>query len=433
MSEVQFQEVMLQHYQALLNNLTVYTNEDGLCYTKKADNQLPLVLHNRRMTLPTENFNRKPDLDSFIVFHPFCESVVRGESEIIVWLKERMLRRLNAIMGIMIADFAELASDGELQKKLTTDQLSAIQTFGDADETTSANIAKVVEKVVRDDKENWVHFYLRHSGKSGEKAEKQSKRFCKVTFPIYRQLLEEGNKVAGITLRVKDKKFLKAVLEYVLEKIGTEDAYSFGSNSDIAPYYHALINAFAKVGLPISSRVYLFRKHMSTIANSRIHTDGWLDTFEAAAKSASFLPALAFNIGKGGQGTGNDNAVANAATAKIVEEVPVLQQSNGALQAMVGSGGGSSSLLHGLLTGNAALVSQANFNTMLGVQPPAMNPLQQGGSVLQNLLGVNNTVPAATSSSLGKSSLGAFGAAAAPQATPSLNSLLNGQYNRGWG
>lgn len=337
-----FQEDILQHFQALLQNLTIFVDQNGHCFTKKrgSDIRLPVVVEKRKMTLATHEFNSKPDLENFIVFHPFSESIVRGESEIITWLKDRMTKRINALVGVMITGFAELASDGEIQKKLTTDQLSIVQTFGDADQNTVNNVAKLFEKVLASDKESWVHFYLRHSGKTGDKGV-QCKRFCKVTFPIYKQLLEEGNKIAGITLRVKDKKFLKAVLEYIFDKIEEEDSYSFGSNSDIAPYYHALINGFAKVAVPVSSRIYTFRKHLGAIADSRIHTEGWLDTFDKAAKQSSLYPNYPFNIGSGGQGTGNENLKAHEGlqkTAVVNDVVNPVEAVNQRLEQMPAQG-----------------------------------------------------------------------------------------------
>ena len=354
MSEVTFGTPILQHYQAALLNLAIYTDENGLCYTKKngTDIQIPTVIENRRLTLPTEKFLSNPDLDKNIAFHPFCESVVRGESEMISWMKERMSMRITTILVIMIMDLIELAADGELQKKLTTDQLSAIQLLGDADEKTSDNIGALLEAVSRGNGQ-LIHMYLRHSGKNGDK---QCKRFCKVTFPLYQHLVDEENKIFGVTLRVKDRKFLKATLEYIFEKIGTEDAYSYGSNSDVAPYYHALIHAYAKVGVPMSSRIYLFRKHMPKIANSRIHVDGWLDTFEEAAQGARFMTSLPFNVGTGGQGSGNENAQAQQslataqnlrAGAAVVPEVDEVTKTNQQLSQIPNSGSGLQQIING--------------------------------------------------------------------------------------
>lgn len=365
MSDVQFETPLLAHYQSLLNALVIYVDPNGFAYSKKfgTDVQIPTVIENRRLALPTEALLKNPDWNATIPFHPFSESVVRGESEMITWLKDRVTNRMTALITMMLMHFSNMASDNDTQKKLTTDQLSVVQTFGDADEKTVEVVGKIVEAIVRD-KGQLIHFYLRHSGKSGKGGDK-AKRFCKVTFPLYQHLLEDSNKVYGVALRVKDRKFLKAVLEYIFEKIATEDAYSYGSNSEVAPYYHALINAFAKVAVPVSSRIYLFRKHMENIANSRIHTDGWLDTFQEAAEGAQFLPALPYNVGVGGQGIGNDNAQAVAATttpAEIAPDTPAEAKTNQALGQIAQP---VSALQQMINTGSAAPSNQPSLGAVI--------------------------------------------------------------------
>lgn len=350
MSEINLDTPLLNHSKALLLNISIHVDEQGLCYSKKngTDIQIPTVIDNRRLRLPTHDFLSNPDFEKQVVFHPFSESVVRGESEMITWVKDRMVRRLSTMIGIMVMDFTAMAADGTIQKKLTTDQLSTIQLFGDADDKTLEVVSNLAEAILRD-KGQWIHFYLRHSGKHGDK---QAKRFCKVTFPVYKELLEETPKVCGVALRVKDRKFLKAVLEYIFDKIATEDGYSYGSNSEIAPYYHALIHAYAKVGVPMSSRIYLFRKHMERIANSRIHTEGWLDTFDEAAADSQFIRNMPYNVGTGGTGVGGEK-LANAQTlhagAPVVSESTnaAVEKANNQLNQIPNNASGLQQLING--------------------------------------------------------------------------------------
>lgn len=396
MSETVFENPLLRHYQALLLNVGIFADANGLCYSKKngTDVQIPTVIENRRLTLPTDQFVSNPDWDNMIVFHPLCESIVRGESEMITWLKDRMANKLNAMLGIMVMDLAELAANGDLQRKLTTDQLSIVQTFGDADDKTVENVANLTESLLRN-KGQWVHLYLRHSGKNGDK---QTKRFCKVTFPVYKDLVAESAKIQGVNLRVKDRKFLKAVLEYIFDKIEVEDGYSYGSNSEIAPYYHSLINAFGKVGVVMSSRIYLFRKYMDTIANTRVHTDGWIDSFEEAAAAGKFLRNVEFNVGTGGHGTGNDTlgtAQGLSATAKVVEEVAQVDKANAQLQQIPNTG----SALQNIITGNGyAAPQQSSLRSLIdqGSNAPSVfgsNPIAGNGGALGGIprTGVVNT------------------------------------------
>ena len=394
MSDVQFNTPLLQHYQAMLNALAFQVDENGFVYSKKVgtDVQIPTTIENRRLALPTEKLLSKPDWDVTVAFHPFSESVVRGESEMITWMKNRIGHRMTALITMMLMHFSHMASDNETQKKLTTDQLNIIQTFGDADEKTVETVGKLVEAIVYG-KGQVIHFYLRHSGKTGKSGEKTAKRFCKVTFPLYKELEEENAKVYGVALRVKDRKFLKAVLEYIFDKIATEDAYSYGSNSDVAPYYHALMNGFAKVAIPVSSRIYLFRKHMENIANSRIHTEGWLDTFQEAAANTQFIPALPFNVGVGGQGIGNDNAqavVGAQANAAIINNEPAPEvKTNQALSQIPQA---ASALQQMINTGAAAPSNQPTLGTVInqGLQVASLPNNVLGGLPRKTSVGQSN-------------------------------------------
>lgn len=74
--------------------------------------------------------------------------MVRGESEMITWMKNRIGHRMTALITMMLMHFSHMASDNETQKKLTTDQLNIIQTFGDADEKTVETVGKLVEAIV---------------------------------------------------------------------------------------------------------------------------------------------------------------------------------------------------------------------------------------------------------------------------------------------
>ena len=88
MSDVQFNTPLLQHYQAMLNALAFQVDENGFVYSKKVgtDVQIPTTIENRRLALPTEKLLSKPYWDVTVAFHPFSESVVRGESVMITWM-----------------------------------------------------------------------------------------------------------------------------------------------------------------------------------------------------------------------------------------------------------------------------------------------------------------------------------------------------------
>lgn len=332
MSESKFTNPMLAHYEALLHSLSIAVDEQGLCYTSRATKQaqkegesnetirLPLAVLGKRLVLPTDDFllNKLEIEDGGVAFHPFSESVIRGESEINEWLRTRIVNKVTTLISIFMVKIATIAADADAIKQLSTTQVEALSNMGDADSKTVDVISKLVTNIASTANSYLVHIYLRHSGKSDEKD--SYKRYAKVTFPLYEELVEGKEKILGVTLRVKDRKFIKALLEYIYPKISAQDGYSFGSNSPQAPYYHATINVFAKIATPISSRIHTWRKQVPQLESARVHTQDWLETFDAAAKASSFVKAQKHNIGSGGNGIGTEEQVLSKPVASVLDD-----------------------------------------------------------------------------------------------------------------
>lgn len=313
------EDKLLKHYTALLNSLAVYVEENGFLYTKKkseSETKIPVTLLNKRMVLPQKSILDKPDWETMVAFHPLSESVVRGESEVLQWLKERVIGRVTALACVTITHLAMIASTKVLQENLSQQQLTTIAELGDADDKTMKFVEELMSEILRGN-EDFLHIYLRHSGKKGNNT---YRRFAKVSFPLYEKL-KAGEAVPALkNCRQKDTKFIIKALEEVLPDIGKEDHYSYGSLSEVAPYYHCLIHAFANVGKPISATVYNFRKIMADIVDSRVLADDWLEDWAGVTKTAGFYPQLQHNIGLAGNGE-----EVPTAEKTVAEEKPVQQ------------------------------------------------------------------------------------------------------------
>lgn len=357
---------LLNHYTALLNSLAVYVDENGALYTKKksdSDTRVPVTLLNKRMVLPTHAILSNPNWDAQVAFHPLSESILRGESEVLQWIKERVVGRLRALVCVTMTHLTHLAANGELQKNLSTQQLSTINELGDADEKTVKLVEDLVKNILQNNEE-LLHIYLRHSGKKGNNT---YRRFAKVSFPLYEKLVA-GTQIPSLkNARVKDTKFLIKVLEEIYPEIAKEDHYSYGSISDTAPYYHSLIHAFANVGKPVSATIYNFRKVMSDIVDSRVMTEDWIDDWNGVCKSASFYPQLQHNIGLAGDG--NEETVPVAKTVKeVVNDVP---ETTKVVNQVIEAG----------TNGFKPIV----FDTVAPQQVPVANPFQQNTYTTQNV------------------------------------------------
>lgn len=401
---------LLNHYSAMLRSLGVHIDENAMAYATNAgsNKQTPITVENRRLILPTELALRTPNWDEQIAFHPFSESLIRGQSQIIHWLTERISLKLNMLTTVIVGKLIELCADGSAQEGLTSDQLKVISDLGDANDKTCENFEKLTKSIIKGDT-SWIHIYLRHSGKRGTDT---YARYARVTFPIYEDLVNDNETIGGVRgLRAKDKKLLINIMRYLFENIEEKDEYSYGSNSKSAPYYHALINSYAQVARAINRVMYKFRKELGDVAQARMGVDEFIDTFDEAAAMANTIGAMKFNIGEGGQGTGEgdvkvvnikdeptttdavnaiiNNTVADSSPSAIANRFGIAQPQGGALNGLFAQ---QPSILSGIpRKGGLGLGNGLNNNLGGGLLNQGLNQRNQLGGFPQSqgLIGLN--------------------------------------------
>lgn len=351
-------EKILSFYEKSLSSLGVYFEND-MGYTIHREERIPATIDGRRLVMPTREILNGAKWDTQFPFHPLSESLVRGESECLQYIRERILRKLGATIGILLYEITSLAVDASRHPQLTPEQLSVLSELGKVDDRTATDIDKLVTACAKKGNGTFVNIYLRRDGHSHGTS---YRRLAVTTFPVFEQLAE--GTAMGVTLRVADKKFLKNVLEMIIPDIGERDQYSVGSNSDTGPYLEALLRAYAKVMDPLNSRVWLFRKHLGEMASLRSPTD-WLAGWDDAMEQASLIPPLPGNIGKGGDEQ-NDNAVLGIAPTPNL---------TGGLQT------GSSNLFQSLAAVNPMGTPQVSLASQFNaaVSPPVM---PMGGGLL---------------------------------------------------
>ncbi len=93
------------------------------------------------------------------------------------------------------------------------------------------------------------------------------------------------------------------------------DKYSFGTNSDVAPYFHAMMSSFAKVAKQLNSIVRKFKKHLDDADKLLINVD-FDKELNDLGKYRDLIPSLSGNEGVVLDKTGAE--VKPAASNKVV-------------------------------------------------------------------------------------------------------------------
>lgn len=270
---------LFQTYKAVLKTAMLTTSEDGYVYSEVFGEKEPFTIGGKRLVLPTNEHLRNPDKESRIMFHPLRENPMHyGESEVLSSFRNALNTRLNASIALLSLQLIDIASTVPKQKALNPDQavfLSEVKTVDEKKESFN-RLAKITAAMpLGQTSKAFVSIYLKKGGKiDGVKY----KKAAIVSFPLYEELLKDEGEVYGVKIRQKDKTAYINLLEYLFEDIGTPNAYSAGSNSDVAPSLECIMGALKKIGTAINDQAELF-KGVITDSNEIVIDSEWVDYF----------------------------------------------------------------------------------------------------------------------------------------------------------
>jgi len=290
---------LLQHYKSFIESDTQnFVDERGHVMRHAADGPKPIMKDGKEVVLPTPEFLKNPDWNRYMPFHPMCESIARGESEILQ-LAQSLVRVSLWDKTIDVAQaLLRVASDPNLQTKLTPSQQKLLQPISDADAVTQENFGKIIARSRHDYSDGIdrriIAIFLKRGG--SQDGQHYSRMFV-VRFPMYNELCKaeeakdaKERKVFDVALRVKDIQVLKALHEVIFP--GDEGAYTIGTNSNLAPYYTVLLNGYANMARQLNTIIKPLSKTIKDLKPIDLSWDeGDLTIFRNA------LPPLPHNEG----------------------------------------------------------------------------------------------------------------------------------------
>lgn len=291
---------LLTHYKSFIESVPGnQVAANGHLMRETSEGLKPIVWEGKEVVLPTAEFLANPDWNKYMAFHPMCESIARGESDIIQ-LAQTFVRISLWDNYIDVARaLLHIAADQTLQTKLTPAQQKLLAAISDADGTTLENFGKIIAKSRHDYSEGHdrrlIAVFLRRGG--SQDGQHYSRMFV-VRFPMYNELCKaeeakdaKERKVFDVQLRAKDIPVLKALHETIFP--GDESAYTIGTNSNLAPYYTALLTGYANMARQLNAIVKPFMKSVKTLKQIDLSWDEGdnLSVFRNA------IPALPHNEG----------------------------------------------------------------------------------------------------------------------------------------
>lgn len=278
-------------YRSILEYSGNEVGEDGLIY-QSIDKDRYAVIGELPLVFPCRVQFDDPNQNKYY-FHPFSESYIRGESEVISWLKENIAVRLNWVTAVVGRHLLMLLGSPELHKQLNEEQASLLMMINEADDKTSVNWSNMIPTLIKSNHDSaYVKLYLK---KSGTWKGSTWSRLCVTTFPFYRDLKEGKYE----RLRVKDRASFIKVMEFIYPDIGTPEAYNYGTRTKVAPFLDALMQASALVASRLNDILMIYRDYIPE-ADEMLFNMDWLsyfDDLDALRQDIKDTPELRGNAG----------------------------------------------------------------------------------------------------------------------------------------
>lgn len=301
---------LVQWYKAILESVGLQIDENGNTSMMLGEQAFPCTVNEKRLVLPLPELLRSgAGWDQRVAFHPLSENVVRaGESPVLKKFRALANHRLTEVISTLMTELMEIAADPSRHAQLTPRQSEFLSHVKDADAKTLKGLIKVLESVSTTGPRRIVSTYL----KKGGKLRGQSySRVAVVSFPIVEEIDLEAKTIFNVTLdRKKDVQTIVALFNYIIPNAHDLEEYSYGSNSRVAPYFHALCHAYINVAKRLNTVTRRFRKHLDNPDGMLINLD-WEDQLDEMDKFRDLIPSQPGNNG----GDGEEEAVERSAQA----------------------------------------------------------------------------------------------------------------------
>lgn len=283
-------------YRALLASIGITEDAQGLLSIRSCGIDAPVMCTGKRLVMPTREVLRAANWGDWIAFHPLSESIIRKESVVVSKLRQLINLRIGSNIGLLMAEILGIASDTKNHNQLSPKQADMLTVIPDVDEKTCKAWSDITELLQSRPECRLANIYLKAGGHVDNTP---FRRAAIVTFPILDELESKELSIWGIAMRKRDKQAIAAAMRWLLTPTGSTEIpnYSFGSNDDTAPYFHALVHAYGDVAKRLNAVAYLWRKPLGDFYKE-IHCDlDWVDDFKDLTVYKGAIPNLAGNAG----------------------------------------------------------------------------------------------------------------------------------------
>lgn len=297
-------EEALTFFTQLLTDIGCTFDDDGtirqMTVKKGGLSSRKIKIEGMDLVLPTQERLNEPEGDT-IVFAPLCENVLEGESAVITTLKKLINANLNLRMPVLMSALAALAVSGD---KYPAKLRALLNKNPNLREQTIKPMKKVISRVGHLPSQHILGVYLTH--KNVMFNDRKVKRKATVSSTLLDDL-NNGN-TWTVTMPKCDAAAIAELIESIVPGVN-EGEYTFGTNSTVAPNFHALMTAFYNISSRLSDVEDMVRKYIPAEALAILPepaTYEWVDGLENLYVLEKAFPSLTGNNGNVVVGKGSE-------------------------------------------------------------------------------------------------------------------------------
>jgi hypothetical protein len=308
---------MFKLYEHMLETAWSGVDDNGHVYTKRYSEdgttvKYPMQIEKKNVLMPTQQNLSNMNPETEIAFHPLNENPIKGESAVLAKLRHAIATRINYSTMTILTGLLSLANNKEAHRKLSPEQSELLSVLKDVSDTTVESFVRLVTASLPNGLQNaFVKFYLRRGGKLNDVT---YSRCSMVSFPFYEDL------VAGKDSRIykKDTAVLLKLFEFMFPRIATAEAYSVGSDSQVAPYTDAFFRSLIELIGSINNMVDMYGDFLEDKDRLKIEAE-WAEELPHLQEMVKEIRMIPRQVGSDGSEKRSDvvatqNAITPATT-----------------------------------------------------------------------------------------------------------------------
>jgi len=292
---------LLKWYTDVLAAADAHVDESGFVTLFTGDKAIPAKVESEgsdkalQLALPTDFVLSKHYADT-IRFHPLAEDFTKGPSAVIEAYRQWFLYNYSTTTIVTIIALLEMTASHKLHATLSPVQSELLAIAKNAKQSTIDTFKKLISKISIDDNDFQIaKVFLKKNPRIGDRAYQWG---AIVSFPLYEQLKTRPKKLKSVTLSNEFLDCILSILKYLYRDIDVPHAYSFGSNSDLAPKFESVLGAMKNLSIEVNGLIQELGNQNQGIEEIELGWAHYLDNTNVFRSEVRMIPMQPGNEGQ---------------------------------------------------------------------------------------------------------------------------------------